>query len=81
MKNILLIMIVLAMTAISQAAYKETMDPDGLTKNLKTDFGLVDDHAESNQSEKPHHPQRNVSVLWGGNEIERAHFGGKRNRH
>ena len=51
MKNVLLIMTMLTMTAISQAAYKETMDPAGLIKNLK-DYGIVDDDGKTNQSDK-----------------------------
>jgi len=52
MKNVLLIMTMLAMTASSQAAYTETMAPAGLTENLRTDFGLIDDNAKSNQSDR-----------------------------
>ncbi len=33
-----------------QAAYRETMDPNGPSKNLKSDYGLVDNNAASNQS-------------------------------
>jgi len=33
-----------------QAKYTETMDPNGLSKNLKTDYGLIDDGAQKNQS-------------------------------
>ncbi|RMG41008.1 MAG: hypothetical protein D6725_02315, partial [Planctomycetota bacterium] len=32
------------------AEYKEVMDPNGLTKNLRTDYGLVDDGGRSDQS-------------------------------
>jgi len=35
----------------AHARYTETMDPDGLTKNMGTDYGLVDDNAAANQSE------------------------------
>lgn len=34
----------------THAGYTETMNPNGLTRNLQTDFGLVDDYAKSNQS-------------------------------
>jgi hypothetical protein len=47
----LLAMVLLASTAHTQAAYKETMDPDGPVKNLRDDYGLVDDNAAANQSE------------------------------
>jgi len=40
-----------AWTTTVQAKYTETMDPNGPSKNLKTDYGLVDDNAKSNQSE------------------------------
>ena len=35
----------------ANAAYKETMNPDGLTKNLK-DCDIVDDDGKTNQSDK-----------------------------
>ena len=34
----------------THAGYTETMNPNGLARNLQTDFGLVDDNAKSNQS-------------------------------
>jgi len=40
-----------ALSSTSQAAYEETMEPNGLTRNLQTDFGLVDDQAQHNQSD------------------------------
>lgn len=40
-----------ALSSTSKAAYEETMDPNGLTINLQTDFGLVDDQAQHNQSD------------------------------
>ena len=47
-----LMMTVLATCATTvQAKYVETMAPNGLSRNLKTDYGLVDDNAEANQSE------------------------------
>jgi hypothetical protein len=51
LKVILLMMALLAWTTIVQAAYTETMDPNGLTKNLQSDYGLVDDDARTDQSE------------------------------
>ena len=38
-------------TSSVQAEYRETMDPNGLTKNLQSDYGLVDDDALTDQSE------------------------------
>ena len=55
MRNSLtLVLGILALTVgstIAHARYKETMDPNGLSKNLVSDFGLVDDDAKANQSE------------------------------
>jgi len=47
--------IVWALTAVvwtisAHAEYRETMDADGLTKNLRSDYGLVDDGARADQS-------------------------------
>ena len=50
-KFIITSMIMIASIPAVKAEYKETMNPDGLTKNLKVDFGLVDDNAKNNQSE------------------------------
>ena len=36
-------MTLIALAPVVKAAYQETMDPDGLTKNLKTDFGMADE--------------------------------------
>lgn len=51
MRYVLMMMAMVVFAPAAKAAYKETMDPDGLTKNMKTDFGLVDDNAKSNQSD------------------------------
>ncbi|WP_139958680.1 hypothetical protein [Flavicella sediminum] len=48
----LLVMILLCTINNVHAQYKETMNPKGLSKNLKKDYGLVDDNAATNQSEK-----------------------------
>ena len=50
MRYALLMMAMLAFAPAAKAAYKETMDPNGPTKNMKTDFGMVDDDAKSNLS-------------------------------
>ena len=39
------------LASTTQSAYRETMAPSSLTKNLRDDYGLVDDNAEANQSE------------------------------
>ncbi len=51
MRQALLVLAMMAWPCPLMAAYVETMDPDGPTKNLQTDFGLVDDQARDNQSE------------------------------
>ena len=56
----------LAWIPTSQAAYQETMGPNGLTKNLKTDFGLVDENAKNNQSEILQKAIDDVSAKGGG---------------
>ena len=66
MKTVLLMMTVFVMTAFAEGAYEETMDPNGLTMNLRTDFGLVDDGAESNQSERLQKAIDEVSAKGGG---------------
>ena len=50
-KRILVIIFMLTGMVNLHAEYLETMDPDGLTKNLKSDYGLVNDNAKANQSE------------------------------
>ena len=49
-----------------QAEYKETMEPDGLTKRLTTDYGLVDDNAVSDQSETFQAAIDDLSAAGGG---------------
>lgn len=48
------------------AQYTETMDPDGLTKNMKDDYGLVDDNAASEQSYKLQNAISDINALGGG---------------
>lgn len=50
-KQLILVTTFMALAGWAQAEYKDTMDPAGLTKNLRTDFGLVDDDGQNNQSE------------------------------
>ncbi len=49
-KLILMTCILAAWSVPAVARYTETMDPNGLTKNLVSDFGLKNDNAKSNQS-------------------------------
>ncbi len=46
--------------------YHETMNPDGLRKDLKTDYNLINDNAESDQSEKITTAINEVSGMGGG---------------
>ena len=48
------------------AEYKETMDPNGPTKNLHQDFGLKDDGAKTNQSEILQKAIDDVAAAGGG---------------
>ena len=66
MKHVLLMIAIVMLPPTVDAAYKETMDPAGLTRNLKTDYGLVDDNAKSNQSEKLQKAIDEVSEKGGG---------------
>ena len=51
-QKLTLCLITLAGWAVTAwAEYTETMNPKGLTKNLKSDYGLADDKAKANQSE------------------------------
>ncbi|MFC1764910.1 hypothetical protein ACFL6U_22920 [Planctomycetota bacterium] len=51
MKKTLLLLAMLAWISPANAVYTETMNPNGLAINLMTDYGLVDDNAEANQSD------------------------------
>ena len=48
---VLLSIITMGCATTASAEYKETMDPGGPTKNVGTDYGLVNDNAKSNQSD------------------------------
>ncbi|MCK5173257.1 MAG: hypothetical protein KAR47_07690 [Planctomycetes bacterium] len=50
-RRILVIIFMLTGIINLQAEYTETMNPNGLMKNLKSDYGLIDDNAKTNQSE------------------------------
>ncbi|WP_419194038.1 hypothetical protein [Novipirellula herctigrandis] len=47
----LLSLLAIGFAATANAEYKETMDPNGPTKNVGSDYGLVDDNAKTNQSD------------------------------
>ena len=66
MKRILILLATLAWIPAAGAEYRETMDPNGSTKNLTTDFGMVDDNAQSNQSDKLQKAIDAVSAAGGG---------------
>jgi len=51
LKAVPVVMTLTVWASAAQARYTETMDPNGPAKNLKTDYGLVDDNAATNQSE------------------------------
>ena len=57
--------LLLATTNVS-AKYTETMDPGGLTKNLVSDYGLVDDNATANQSSKLQKAINDIAAVGGG---------------
>jgi hypothetical protein len=48
--RLLCLITIVALTPTSKAEYKETMDPNGPTRNLQLDYGLVDDDASTDQS-------------------------------
>ena len=66
MKSIAILLATLAWAPAANAAYTETMDPNGVTKNLQADFGLVDDNAGSNQSDRLQKAIDTVSTGGGG---------------
>ena len=59
-------MAVILWTTSVQAAYRETMNPNGLTKNLKSDYGLVDDNAKTNQSATLQEAINDIATAGGG---------------
>lgn len=44
------VVLALIVSLTAHAEYTETMDPDGPTKHMGADYGLVDDNAKANQS-------------------------------
>ena len=56
----------LAWHTAARAEYIETMDPSGLTRNLRTHYGLVDDDARTNQSETLQKAIDDVAAAGGG---------------
>lgn len=58
--------VAIALGTTAHARYVEKMDPDGLTKNACTDFGLVDDGAKANLSEVLQKAIDGVAAAGGG---------------
>ena len=65
-QTIVLTWICIAWATDAQAKYLETMDPNGLTRNLQSDYGLVDDNAISNQSETLQSAIDAIAIAGGG---------------
>lgn len=66
MKYALFVLAMLAWSSPLTAAYVETMNPHGRTRNLQVDFGLVDDQAKSNQSDVLQKAINDLSAKGGG---------------
>ena len=62
----LLSIIAISFAITANAEYTETMDPGGPTKNVGTDYGLVDDNAKANQSEILQKAIDDVAAAGGG---------------
>lgn len=62
----LLSIIAIGFATTAGAEYSETMDPNGPTKNASTDYGLVDDDAQSNQSDIIQKAIDDVAAAGGG---------------
>jgi hypothetical protein len=65
-QQIALTIVLVVYSASAQAKYTETMDPDGLTKNLLSDYGLVDDNAKSNQRQIVQKAIDDIAAAGGG---------------
>jgi len=66
MKRTLFLIALLPFASTSKAEYQETMHPSGPAENLRTDFGLVDDDAASNQTAILQEAIDEVSAKGGG---------------
>jgi hypothetical protein len=66
LKLTLAVVALLAWAETVQAEYLETMDPNGLTKNLWTDYGLDDNDAQANQSETLQAAINDIAAAGGG---------------
>lgn len=66
LKLTLLTTALIAWTTTARAEYQETMDAAGLTRNLKSDYGLVDDNAGTNQSAKLQAAINDMAAAGGG---------------
>ncbi|VGO18565.1 glycoside hydrolase family protein [Pontiella sulfatireligans] len=67
MKKIIVLLLAGFCFSTSWAEYREVMNPKGLSRNLKTDYGLVDDNAQSDQSAKLQKAIDELSAKGGGN--------------
>ncbi|TWU44290.1 Iota-carrageenase precursor [Novipirellula aureliae] len=67
MKKTLILLAMLAWLPAARAEYSEVMNPKAPTKNLATDGGLIDDNAQSDQSEKFQKAIDELSSAGGGN--------------
>ena len=65
-KQLLSLVCLLGLFSTINAQYTEVINSKGLTKNLKKDYGLVDDNAKTNQSEKIQKAIDEVSEAGGG---------------
>jgi len=66
MKHLLLALVASGMCSAAQAEYRETMGPNSPTKNLRADYGLVNDQPETDQSKILQGAIDEVSQMGGG---------------
>lgn len=62
----LMTLALISWTTAASARYQETMDPNSSAKNLKFDYGLVDDDAKTNQSALLQNAINEVAATGGG---------------
>lgn len=58
--------IVFGLVSAASAEYREVMDPNGPTKNLRIDYGLLDDDAQANQSDTLQAAIDDIASVGGG---------------
>lgn len=66
-RSLIFMMALIATAPLAEAKYTEVMDPQGFTKNLKSDYGLVDDNAAADQSDVLLKAIEEVNQAGGGN--------------